>query len=152
MASPASSERSRKAAKVSLDIQKLFEKPSRWNHEHMSLLNIKENYHVHPAGIVGDTYLPQPDDICMAIFSYLRLIGFCQLCFRLVFRSLAEDFTTPTRHEILVTRKFPDNQLASPLSDLGPAFVCMKRSQRPPLSLHKLASHLHLCTDVYHRL
>ena len=77
MASTDSSERPMKAAKVSLDFQKLFEKPSRWNHEHMSLLNVKEDHHVHPAGIVGESYLPQPDDPCMAIFPYLQLIGSC---------------------------------------------------------------------------
>lgn len=75
-----SSERPRKAAKVSLDFQKLFEKPSRWNHEHMSLLNVKENHHVQPAGIVGATYLPQPDeDPCMAMASYPRFIGSWEL-------------------------------------------------------------------------
>lgn len=62
MNSTSSSERPRKAAKASLNLAKLFEKPSSWSHEHLSLLNIKEDHDVDPVGIIGETYLPHPDN------------------------------------------------------------------------------------------
>lgn len=62
MDSTGSSERPRKAAKASLNFAKLFEKPSSWSHEHLSLLNIKEYHDVDPVGIIGDAYLPLPDN------------------------------------------------------------------------------------------
>ena len=62
MDSSSSTERPRKAAKASFNIGKLFEKPSAWSHEHLSLLNIEEDHDIDPVGIIGDTYLSQPEN------------------------------------------------------------------------------------------
>lgn len=62
MDSPGSREKPRKAAEASFNVGRLFEKPSAWSHEHLSLLNIEEDHDIDPVGIIGDAYLPQPDN------------------------------------------------------------------------------------------
>ena len=55
-------ERPGKTTKASFEFGKLFEKPERWDQRHLSLLNIQEYRDASPVDMIGDSYLPGPDD------------------------------------------------------------------------------------------